>query len=136
MRRRLGYDGAADLGEDNDRPTRYRSLARIDGGQVKLLTLRAGFVASLSAHDRGPVVAPPEIRSYLDGELCAANAEVVPVFSRLQAAKDEDRTAELVGGDLPLNADKDAPFCHGALTNFVAAETIPIRCRLIAACRA
>ena len=34
--------------------------------------------------------------AYLDGELCALNADGVPVFSRLQAAMDEGRTDQLV----------------------------------------
>jgi hypothetical protein len=34
--------------------------------------------------------------AYLDGELCALNAEGVPAFSRLQAAMDEGRTDQLV----------------------------------------
>jgi bifunctional non-homologous end joining protein LigD len=34
--------------------------------------------------------------AYVDGELCALNAEGVPVFSRLQAAMDEGRTDQLV----------------------------------------
>jgi bifunctional non-homologous end joining protein LigD len=34
--------------------------------------------------------------AYLDGELCAPNADGVPVFSGLQAAVDEGRTDELV----------------------------------------
>ena len=32
--------------------------------------------------------------AYLDGELCALNAEGAPVFSRLQAAMDEGRTTD------------------------------------------
>jgi bifunctional non-homologous end joining protein LigD len=34
--------------------------------------------------------------AYIDGELCALNADGVPVFSRLQAAMDEGRTDQLV----------------------------------------
>ena len=34
--------------------------------------------------------------AYLDGELCALDADGVPVFSRLQAAMDEGRTDQLV----------------------------------------
>ena len=34
--------------------------------------------------------------AYLNGELCALNADGVPVFSRLQAATDEGCTNELV----------------------------------------
>jgi bifunctional non-homologous end joining protein LigD len=34
--------------------------------------------------------------AYLDGELCALNADGVPTFSRLQAAMDEGRTDELI----------------------------------------
>jgi ATP-dependent DNA ligase len=34
--------------------------------------------------------------AYLDGELCALNADGLPVFSRLQAAMDEGHTDQLV----------------------------------------
>jgi bifunctional non-homologous end joining protein LigD len=34
--------------------------------------------------------------AYIDGELCALNADGAPVFSRLQAAMDEGRTDQLI----------------------------------------
>jgi bifunctional non-homologous end joining protein LigD len=48
----------------------------------------------------------------LDGELCALNADGVPVFSRLQAAMDEGRTDELVFFTVDLvflNGESAAP---------------------------
>jgi hypothetical protein len=74
----------------------YRMNARIDGGQIKLLT-RTGldwshrYRSTIEALHSLPVKA-----AYLDGEICALNADGVPVFSRLQAAMDEGRTDQLV----------------------------------------
>jgi bifunctional non-homologous end joining protein LigD len=53
------------------------------------------LVASLPRHDRG--AARAKLKSaYIDAELCALNADGVPVFSRLQAAMDENKTDQLV----------------------------------------
>jgi ATP-dependent DNA ligase len=74
----------------------YRMHARIDGGKAALLT-RTGldwshrYKRTIEALQRLPVES-----AYLDGELCALNADGVPVFSRLQAAMDEGRTDQLV----------------------------------------
>ena len=74
----------------------YQMHARIDGGKAVLLT-RTGldwsrrYRRTVEALQRLPVTS-----AYVDGELCALNAEGVPVFSRLQAAMDEGRTDQLV----------------------------------------
>ncbi len=74
----------------------YRMHARIDGGKAVLLT-RTGL--DWSHRYRRTVEALQQLpvkSAYLDGELCALNADGVPVFSRLQAAMDEGRTDQLV----------------------------------------
>ena len=74
----------------------YRMHARIDGKDIKLLT-RTGL--DWSHRYRRTIEALRELKvksAYLDGELCALNADGVPVFSRLQAAMDEGRTDQLV----------------------------------------
>ncbi len=66
--------------------------ARINGGKATLLT-RTGL--SLPAHNRCAAI--PKVKpAYIDGELCALNAEGAPVFNRLQAAMDEGKTDRLV----------------------------------------
>jgi hypothetical protein len=65
--------------------------ARIDGGDIKLLT-RTGLNWSHRYHRTIEALAALKVKSaYLDGELCALNGDAVPVFSRLQAAMDEGR---------------------------------------------
>ncbi len=74
----------------------YRMHARLDGGKATLLT-RTGL--DWSHRYRRTIEALrglPVKSAYLDGELCALNADGVPAFSRLQAAMDEGRTDELV----------------------------------------
>jgi bifunctional non-homologous end joining protein LigD len=74
----------------------YRMHARIDGGDIKLLT-RTGL--DWSHRYRRTVEALRELKvksAYIDGELCALRPDGVPAFSRLQAAMDEGRTDELV----------------------------------------
>jgi hypothetical protein len=74
----------------------YRMHARIDGRDIKLLT-RTGL--DWSHRYRRTIEALHELKvksAYLDGELCALNADGAPVFSRLQAAMDEGRTDQLV----------------------------------------
>jgi ATP-dependent DNA ligase len=74
----------------------YRMHARIDGGDIRLLT-RTGldwshrYKATISA-----LRALPLQNGYLDGELCALQSDGVTSFSRLQAAMDEGRTSDLV----------------------------------------
>src|ERR1041384_8179422 len=70
--------------------------ARIDGRDIKLLT-RTGL--DWSHRYRRTIGALQSLKAksaYIDGELCALNADGVPVFSRLQAAMDEGRTDQLV----------------------------------------
>jgi ATP-dependent DNA ligase len=76
--------------------TATASRPRLDGGQIKLLT-RTGL--DWSHRYRRTIEALrslPLKAAYLDGELCALNADGVPVFSRLQVAMDEGRTDQLV----------------------------------------
>ena len=74
----------------------YRMHARIDGGNIKLLT-RTGLDWSHRYRRTIEALGALKVKSaYLDGELCALNSDGVPVFSRLQAAMDEGRTDQLV----------------------------------------
>jgi DNA ligase D-like protein (predicted ligase) len=74
----------------------YRMHARIDAGDIRLLT-RTGL--DWSHRYRSTISAlralPPQ-NAYIDGELCAVRADGVTSFSRLQAAMDEGRTGDLV----------------------------------------
>ena len=70
--------------------------ARIDGGQIKLLT-RTDL--DWSHRYRRTIESLGALRvknAYIDGELCALDTGGVPVFRRLQAETDEGRTDELV----------------------------------------
>jgi bifunctional non-homologous end joining protein LigD len=61
----------------------YRMHARIDGDKIQLLT-RTGL--DWSHRYKRTIEALRSLRvksAYLDGELCALNADGVPVFSRL-----------------------------------------------------
>jgi bifunctional non-homologous end joining protein LigD len=70
--------------------------ARIDGDKIQLLT-RTGLDWSHRYKSTIEVLRSLKVKfAYLDGELCALNADGVPVFSRLQAAMDEGRTDQLV----------------------------------------
>jgi DNA ligase D-like protein (predicted ligase) len=74
----------------------YRIHARLDSGRVKLLT-RTG----LDWTHRYDVTAQAlgalgKQSAYLDGELCAMQADGTTSFSELQAATDEGRTTQLV----------------------------------------
>jgi bifunctional non-homologous end joining protein LigD len=74
----------------------YRMHARIDGKDIKLLT-RTGLDWSHRYRASIEALRGLKVKSaYIDGELCALNADGVPVFSRLQAAMDEGRTDQLV----------------------------------------
>src|SRR5207342_2043815 len=74
----------------------YRMHARVDGRDIKLLT-RTGLDWSHRYKRTIAALRSLKVKSaYLDGELCALNADGVPVFSRLQAAMDEGRTDQLV----------------------------------------
>jgi DNA ligase D-like protein (predicted ligase) len=91
----------------------YRMHARIDGGDIRLLT-RTGldwshrYRTTISA-----LRAVPVQNAYLDGELCATRTDGVTSFSRLQAAMDEGSTGDLVlfAFDLLfLNGENTAPL--------------------------
>jgi bifunctional non-homologous end joining protein LigD len=86
--------------------------ARIDGRDIKLLT-RTGLDWSRRYRRTIEALRSLKVKSaYLDGELCALNADGVPVFSRLQAAMDEGHTDQLVffAFDLLyLNGESTAP---------------------------
>jgi ATP-dependent DNA ligase len=74
----------------------YRMHARIDGGSIQLLT-RTGLDWSHRYKRAIEALHSLKLKSaYLDGELCALNADSVRVFSRLPAAMDEGRTDQLV----------------------------------------
>jgi bifunctional non-homologous end joining protein LigD len=73
----------------------YRMHARIDGGKATLLT-RTGLDWSHRYRSTIEALGSLKVKAYIDGELCALNADGVPVFSRLQAAMDEGRTDQLV----------------------------------------
>jgi ATP-dependent DNA ligase len=74
----------------------YRMHALIDGDRIQLLT-RTGLDWSPRYKRTIEALRSLKVKSaYLDGELCALNADGVPVFSRLQAAMDEGRTDQLV----------------------------------------
>jgi ATP-dependent DNA ligase len=74
----------------------YRVHARIDGDKIQLLT-RTGLDWSDRYRSTIKALRSLKVKSaYLDGELCALNADGVPMFSRLQAAMDEGRTDQLV----------------------------------------
>jgi DNA ligase D-like protein (predicted ligase) len=70
--------------------------ARIDGDKIQLLT-RTGLDWSHRYKRTIEALRSLKVKSaYLDGELCALNADGVPMFSRLQAAMDEGRTDQLL----------------------------------------
>jgi ATP-dependent DNA ligase len=74
----------------------YRMHARIDGDKIQLLT-RTGLDWSHRYKRTIEALRSLKVKSaYFDGELCALNADGLPVFSQLQAAMDEGRTDELV----------------------------------------
>jgi bifunctional non-homologous end joining protein LigD len=74
----------------------YRMHARIDGDKIQLLT-RTGLDWSHRYKRTIEALRSLKVKSaYLDGELCALNADGLPVFSRLQAAMDEGHTDQLV----------------------------------------
>ena len=65
----------------------YRMHARIDGHKIQLLT-RTGLDWSHRYKRTIEALRSLKVKSaYLDGDFCALNADGVPVFSRLPAAK-------------------------------------------------
>jgi DNA ligase D-like protein (predicted ligase) len=74
----------------------YRLHARIDGADVRLLT-RTGLDWTHKYPAIAQAMAALELGSaYVDGELCALNADGTTSFSGLQAATDRRGSAELV----------------------------------------
>ena len=119
----------------------YRMHARIDGDKIQLLT-RTGLDWSHRYKRTIEALRSLKVKStYLDGELCALNADGVPVFSRLQAAMDEGRTDQLVffafdllflngqsTASLPLIERKDAAqggCSRRSLPDSATANTLP-----------
>jgi ATP-dependent DNA ligase len=74
----------------------YRMHARIDGDKIQLLTRTGLDWSNRYRRTIDALHSLPVKSAYLDGELCALNADGVPGFSRLQAAMDEGRTDQLV----------------------------------------
>ena len=70
----------------------YRMHARIDGGEIKLLTRTGLDWSRRYGRTIEALGALPVKTAYLDGELCALDDNGAPAFSRLQAAMDEGRT--------------------------------------------
>jgi DNA ligase D-like protein (predicted ligase) len=74
----------------------YRLHARIDGGDVRLLT-RTGLDWTHKYPAIAQAIEALELgAAYLDGELCALNADGTTSFSGMQAATDNRRSAALV----------------------------------------
>lgn len=74
----------------------YRMHARLDRGQVRLLTRTGLDWSQRYQHTVEALRALPVKTAYLDGELCAVRPDGITSFSRLQAAMDEGRTDGLV----------------------------------------
>jgi hypothetical protein len=104
----------------------YRMHARIDGGKAALLT-RTGLDWSHRYRRTIETLGSLKVKSaYIDGELCALNAEGVPVFSRIQAAMDEGRTDQLVFFAFDLVPEWQE---HGPTAADQAQGTAACRCR-------
>ena len=79
----------------------YRMHARIDGDKNQLLT-RTGLDWSHRYKRTIEALRSLKVNSaYLDGELCALNADGVPVFSRLQEPSNAARSLQRVTLDEP-----------------------------------
>lgn len=74
----------------------YRMHARLDRGQIRLLTRTGLDWSQRYRHTVEALRALPVKTAYLDGELCAVRPDGITSFSRLQAAMDEGRTDGLV----------------------------------------
>lgn len=74
----------------------YRMHARIDGGDVRLLTRTGLDWSHRYRHTINALRLLPVMSAYLDGELCAVRPDGITSFSRLQAAMDEGHTDDLV----------------------------------------
>jgi bifunctional non-homologous end joining protein LigD len=74
----------------------YRMHARLADGKAQLLTRTGLDWSKQYAFTIEALRLLPTKAAYLDGELCALRPDGVSSFSRLQAAMDERRTADLV----------------------------------------
>jgi bifunctional non-homologous end joining protein LigD len=70
--------------------------ARLDGAQIKLLTRTRLDWSHRYRRTIQALRSLPVETVYLDGELCSLRPDGVPVFSRVHAAMDVNRTDELV----------------------------------------
>jgi DNA ligase D-like protein (predicted ligase) len=75
---------------------RYRMHARLDGGQIQLLTRTGLDWSNRYPHTLSALRFLPVKTAYIDGELCALGPDGVPSFGLLQAAMDQRRTDTLV----------------------------------------
>ena len=100
--------------------------ARIDGDKIQLLT-RTGL--DWSHRYQRTIDALRSLRvktAHLDRELCALNSDGVPTFSRLQAAMDDRRTADLVFFAFDLLFFGWRGDCPAAAHRAQGAATLPI----------
>jgi hypothetical protein len=67
----------------------YRMHARLDRGQIRLLTRTGLDWSQRYQHTVESLRTLPVQTAYLDGELCAVRPDGITSFSRLQAAMDE-----------------------------------------------
>lgn len=74
----------------------YRMHARIDRGELRLLTRSGLDWSHRYRHTIEALRSLPAKTAYLDGDLCAVQPDGVSSFSRLQAAMDEGKTDSLV----------------------------------------
>ena len=74
----------------------YRIQARLEGGKVALLTRSGLDWAAKFPETAGAFGTLAKQHAYIDGELCALDADGVPSFSALQSAIAEKRTGALV----------------------------------------
>jgi DNA ligase D-like protein (predicted ligase) len=74
----------------------YRMHARIDRGDVQLLTRTGLDWSKRYPYTVSALRSLPVKTAYIDGELCALRPDGVPSFGLLQAAMDEGRTNSLV----------------------------------------
>ncbi|SHN13707.1 DNA ligase D [Rhizobacter sp. OV335] len=87
----------------------YRMLARIVGGDVRLLTRKGNDWTSKLKELASHVEALGIADAYLDGEIVVLDEKGVPDFNRLQNAIDNSRSKDLVYFvfDVPFLADTD-----------------------------
>jgi ATP-dependent DNA ligase len=74
----------------------FRMAARIEHGQIKLLTRTGLDWSAKYPAMQTPLAAVRAKTAYLDGELCGVGADGLPSFAATQAATDGERGARLV----------------------------------------